>query len=76
MRCAQGDMGDCLTAAARPAPRPITEREQSCLIAGYRIRAERRIFAYSGPVDLKVIGAQIIHPWGPSLSRERGNLAR
>jgi hypothetical protein len=52
MRCAQGDMGDCLTAAARPAPRPITEREQSCLIAGYRIRAERRVFARSRPAGV------------------------
>jgi hypothetical protein len=34
------DMGDCLTATACPARRPITEREQSCLIAGYRTRAE------------------------------------
>jgi len=47
MRCAQGDMGDSLTAAARPAPRPIKEREQSCLIAGYRIRAERCSYVLS-----------------------------
>jgi len=44
-------MGDCLTAAARPAPRSITEREQSCLIAGYRIRAERRLWAHACCLD-------------------------
>jgi hypothetical protein len=60
MRCAQGGMGDCLTAAARPAPRPITEREQSCLIAGYRIRAERRLGMPIEEIDICEPGARNI----------------